>query len=141
VNTQFVREEMAKMGQSLLFPPNVKGWDGEQTWINSNTVLGRFNVGMELSTQRRENEFARRSDLDAWMKKFGAQRAADVIQAYARMMLDGDLDQSARADLIEFMNRNEKNEPVLFSPTPEMVNTKVRGMLHLMMSMPEYQLA
>ena len=66
--------------------------------------------------------------------------AGDVVEAYARMMLDGQLDPQARASMIEFMNRNEKNEPALFSPNPGMVNSKVRGMLHLMMSMPEYQL-
>jgi uncharacterized protein (DUF1800 family) len=140
VNTQFLREQLAKMGQSLLFPPNVKGWDGEEAWINANTVLQRFNLGMALATQRQENEFARRADLDSWIKKLGAQKASDVVEAYARMMLDGQLDPQARASMIEFMNRNEKNEPTLFTPSPGMVNSRVRDMLHLMMSMPEYQL-
>jgi uncharacterized protein (DUF1800 family) len=140
VNTQFLREQLAKMGQSLLFPPNVKGWDGEEAWINANTVLQRFNLGMALATQRQENEFARRADLDSWIKKLGAQKASDVVEAYGRMMLDGQLDPQARASMIEFMNRNEKNEPTLFTPSPGMVNSRVRDMLHLMMSMPEYQL-
>ena len=64
-----------------------------------------------------------------------------MIDAYARLMLDGQVDSDMRADLLEFMNRNEKNEPAMFSPSPRMVNSKVRGLLHLMMSMPEYQLA
>ena len=55
------RSVLSKMGQNLLFPPNVKGWDGEEMWINSNTVLMRFNLGMALASQRREEEFARRS--------------------------------------------------------------------------------
>src|SRR5439155_14032152 len=51
-NMQFLREQMAKMGQDILFPRNVKGWGGEASWINSNTVLVRFNFGMSIATGR-----------------------------------------------------------------------------------------
>lgn len=30
-----------RLGQNLLDPPNVKGWSGEETWINTNTLLIR----------------------------------------------------------------------------------------------------
>ena len=31
----------ANLGQNLLAPPNVRGWPGGETWINSTTLLGR----------------------------------------------------------------------------------------------------
>jgi hypothetical protein len=31
----------AGMGQNLFAPPNVKGWPGQETWINSSTLLAR----------------------------------------------------------------------------------------------------
>jgi Protein of unknown function (DUF1800) len=31
----------AGMGQSLFAPPNVKGWPGQETWINASTLLAR----------------------------------------------------------------------------------------------------
>jgi uncharacterized protein (DUF1800 family) len=31
----------AGMGQNLFSPPNVKGWPGQETWINSSTLLAR----------------------------------------------------------------------------------------------------
>lgn len=34
---------MRAMGQSLFYPPNVKGWDGGRAWINTNTLLVRYN--------------------------------------------------------------------------------------------------
>jgi hypothetical protein len=34
---------MRAMGQSLFYPPNVKGWDGGRAWINTNTLLVRCN--------------------------------------------------------------------------------------------------
>jgi uncharacterized protein (DUF1800 family) len=32
------------LGQSMLIPPNVKGWDGGQSWINPATIFERGNV-------------------------------------------------------------------------------------------------
>jgi len=140
VNAQFLREEMGKMGQNLLYPPNVKGWDGEQAWINSNTVLVRFNLGLSLATQRRDNEFARRTDFESYLKQNKITTAADAIDFYSRLMFDGRLPTQDRAELLEYMNRNERNEPVQFVLNGGTINSKVRGVLHLMMSMPEYQL-
>src|SRR5207237_8801442 len=31
----------AGMGQNLFAPPNVKGWPGQETWINASTLLAR----------------------------------------------------------------------------------------------------
>ncbi len=36
------------MGQELFVPPNVKGWDGGQAWINTNTLLTRMNFASYL---------------------------------------------------------------------------------------------
>lgn len=35
---------MAGMGQELLQPPNVRGWPGGATWINTATLFNRYNV-------------------------------------------------------------------------------------------------
>src|SRR2546423_7712682 len=34
---------MAPMGQALFYPPNVAGWPGGTSWINSSTLLSRIN--------------------------------------------------------------------------------------------------
>ncbi len=38
----------AALGQSILYPPNVKGWDGNRAWINANTLLLRYNLSARL---------------------------------------------------------------------------------------------
>ena len=55
------------MGQDLLDPPSVKGWDGGPAWINTATLLARINFANGLSQSH-----------DA----FGGQfvRAADFVQ-------------------------------------------------------------
>ena len=48
-NTTEVAESMAGMGQDLLRPPSVKGWDGGLAWINSTTLLARYRYAMEIA--------------------------------------------------------------------------------------------
>jgi uncharacterized protein (DUF1800 family) len=43
-NMQALAEDLTQMGQSLYFPPNVKGWDGGRAWINSSTLVARANA-------------------------------------------------------------------------------------------------
>lgn len=37
-------DAMDLMGQAILFPPSVKGWDGGRSWINSSTMFVRENI-------------------------------------------------------------------------------------------------
>jgi len=138
-STQYLNDASARMGEKLLFPPNVKGWDGEETWINANTLLLRFNFGLELATQRRD-EFARPTDFESWLKKHNIQSAEDVLDHYARVFLDGALPPDSRAKFLDYLNHGEKGVPKPFVLTQATVNTKVKGLLHLLMSTPEYQL-
>ncbi len=43
-NTQLIAKGLLQIGQGLFYPPNVKGWDGGRSWINSSTLLGRSNL-------------------------------------------------------------------------------------------------
>lgn len=42
------RTVTSELGQELLFPPNVAGWEGGTTWINSATLLVRSNFPRQL---------------------------------------------------------------------------------------------
>lgn len=41
-------DRLKGLGQSLFYPPNVKGWLGGRTWINSSTLIGRANLIYDL---------------------------------------------------------------------------------------------
>ena len=142
-NTSFLREQMAKMGQNVLFPPNVKGWDGNEAWINANTVLVRFNFGMTIATGRNfgTEPMAKQADLKAPLEAAEAHSADDVIEAYARLLLDGRLVADAKEKLLDYMNHDAKDQLKPFVLNDSTINYKVRDMLHMMMSVPEYQLA
>jgi uncharacterized protein (DUF1800 family) len=37
-------QRVALLGQALYAPPSVKGWDGDQAWLNAATLVGRLNL-------------------------------------------------------------------------------------------------
>ena len=39
---------LRQLGQVPFYPPSVKGWDGGKTWINTNTLLTRYNLAAAL---------------------------------------------------------------------------------------------
>ncbi|MBO6514741.1 MAG: DUF1800 domain-containing protein [Phycisphaerales bacterium] len=45
-----VSDAMDLMGQSLFYPPSVKGWDGGRSWINTSTLFVRQNTLVYLLT-------------------------------------------------------------------------------------------
>jgi len=44
---------MPSMGQLLYYPPNVAGWPGGSSWINSSTLLGRINFANAVANRMR----------------------------------------------------------------------------------------
>jgi uncharacterized protein (DUF1800 family) len=137
-NIQFLREAMSKMGQNLLYPPNVKGWDGDRAWINSNTILVRLNFCMSIATGRNpggSDAMARKND-----RIYGLKSADEVLDVYGRLLLDGKIAKSAREKLTSYLNIDDKGKEQLWVDSDTLYN-KVRDTLHMMMTVPEYQLA
>ena len=45
---QYCSNILRQLGQDLLMPPNVKGWDGGLSWITTNNLLLRYNSAAYL---------------------------------------------------------------------------------------------
>jgi hypothetical protein len=82
---------MAGMGQELMQPPNVKGWDGGEKWINTATLFNRYNfVGGLLygdgREPRRERGMAAPDQTDEAAETPLNDEAAAVEQSLDSMM-------------------------------------------------------
>jgi uncharacterized protein (DUF1800 family) len=58
----------ARLGQDLFYPPNVKGWDGNEAWVNANSLLIRYNLPAMLvrpRPQRGGNAYMGQAALDS----------------------------------------------------------------------------
>jgi hypothetical protein len=133
----FLRDAAVKMGQSILYPPGVKGWDGHTAWVNSNTVLCRANFALAMATQH-GNEFVRKSDVEGWLVRQGIVKPADIVDRCVGLLLDGQVPPEVRDRMTALFEGVGGKRAVLSPGTPD---PKVRALLHVILSTPEYQLA
>ncbi len=112
-------------GQELFSPPNVKGWDGGTTWINSATLLQRGNWSADVVWGRPEQGLAP-FDPSAWATHHTIPRT-DAALALIELLLQDDLNGDARA-LILRDGRDGRPDGL-------------RKALQLLLNCPEFQLA
>src|ERR1700736_5661721 len=148
---------MRQMGQILFAPPNVKGWDGGKTWISTSTLLFRYNFANYLING------------DAILPPGAAAALAKNAGPGFQRPLQKPADQTRRdpidigklaptelrekpkelVDLLStrlFQARPPEKETETFvkyleARKPDTSDGTMRGLVHLMMSTPQFQLA
>jgi uncharacterized protein (DUF1800 family) len=112
-------------GQELFAPPNVRGWEGGRTWLNSSTVLARGNWIADVVWGNPSLGMAPYDPL-AWAQRHQIV-PRDVGAAMIDLLLQGDLDARSR-DLI--LRTGADGRP-----------DGLRKAIQLILHCPDYQLA
>jgi hypothetical protein len=143
------------MGQDLFNAPTVKGWDGGRAWINTSTLFARYNLPAYIGTGRLPaapkqpipgDSRMQYADFDSgWNPQVDLAATATsttdgVVDLYVRKLLGFSLEAHKRDDLIEYMNGTGDAKTHLHDPTTIESERRVRGLVHLIMAMAEYQL-
>jgi hypothetical protein len=128
------------MGQNLLLPPSVKGWDGGRAWINTSTLYVRQNILAFLLTGKKPQGYDAMADAEkfdpqpllAEMAKAdpGSEKDVNKVIDYLLRFTLGSAPTEARADLDAFAK----------SLGAGATRDLITGMLLLVTAMPEYQL-
>ena len=123
------------MGQSLLNPPSVEGWQGGGEWINTGTVVERVNFASDMmgdtSNAGVQAIFAR------------LRRDSEGVTPTAETLVDQCLDligplplpEETRQGIVDFAK--EQGEVDLATPEGE---ASVAALLQMIVSTREYQL-
>ena len=135
---------MARMGQDLFNPPSVKGWDGGTAWISTSTLFERFNFAASLTTQR-GGEGTSHVDPETLLRGVTPTSHAELLDRALEPLLDGDVPPSTRAALLAYLSTPDPDPKrpsaaLPFAWDARMVDEKLRGLLHLILASPEYQL-
>jgi len=109
------------MGQQLFAPPNVKGWEGGRSWLNTATILARSNFAQHLLAPRSLGQ-----KLAETLERENVSEAADIVRVLVDLFL-------ARARLLAWVADGQPQGPAL--------EQRVREAAHAILTMPEYQLA
>ena len=133
---------MARMGQDLFNPPSVKGWDGGRAWISTSSLFERFNFAAAVTGQRGP-EGTSHVDPESIFEGVQPTSLDDVLERTVTHLLDGELPSEERAALRTYLEAPDdpKAKPAPFAFDHRFVDGKLRGLLHLVLSTPEYQLS
>jgi uncharacterized protein (DUF1800 family) len=126
------------MGQSLFYPPTVKGWDGGTAWLNGQTLLDRQNLALAL-TSTEDPRFGQRTDPAALLRKH--DKAGDgCVGFFLDLFFQGDVPAESRSRLLEYQRHASRQAmPVYWTPQ-DVADHHVRTVCHLVLTLPEFQL-
>jgi len=131
-----------RMGQTLLNPPNVAGWPGGVQWFNTTTWLERVNYLNRILTLRKDDHTQPISFLSFVQqnKLTSPEAAADY---FLGLLLDGQVRPEQRQSLIAYLRDgvNWPSSTAALKDTDPPIDRKIRGLVYLIMAMPEYELA
>jgi len=131
VNWGQVDHELQNMGMTLFQPPNVGGWEEGRTWVSANRIMLRYN-GVANLVERPEVDAAA-------LVEAKAVTAEQIVDRFARACLAVPLDPPQRQRLIEFVGDLPPADQ--WAAQRNAINARLRAMLVLMMSIPEYQVS
>jgi uncharacterized protein (DUF1800 family) len=131
-----VTQVLRRMGQDLLNPPDVSGWKGGAAWINGTTLFERFNWANRLAMGRDATKpnFA---DVAGRVQARNVTTPDGLVDYYLGLLVDGDVTPEARQALIDYLNASGP----LSLTDPAALDLKARGLVHLALAAPTYQLA
>lgn len=130
---------MSRMGQGLFQPPNVKGWDGGTAWIATDKMMERFNFAAKINKERFD-EIGLLMPPEELLQKQGLRSAEDIVDYFAELLIENDLPGSARRKLIAYLNGTASSSRSRIDTGGPVTETKLRGLVQLIMTLPTYQL-
>jgi uncharacterized protein (DUF1800 family) len=159
---------LGRMGQTPLNPPSVKGWDGGPAWINTTTMLARFNfVNTLIATTATPSKppagaamvsattatpkppavavtNAPNVQPDLLVKDAGGFNARKIVEILVSSALQDDVTGDVRGTLVDYLTgtggpqQASNMNPLPFGP--ENYQEKIRGVVALTLNLPVNQL-
>jgi uncharacterized protein (DUF1800 family) len=126
-------------GQDLFGPPDVAGWEYNLGWVNTAAMLERFNFANTLATTRNTTNpgvFVTTEQL----KSFTKSKPKKVVKKFLSVLGPLDVDGSTRKKLEAYLQTGDNGQEVKFTNDDATIDKKVRGLVHQIMCLPEFQL-
>jgi uncharacterized protein (DUF1800 family) len=123
------------MGFDLFNPVDVNGWALNMGWMNTSTILERFNMANHLTTSR--------SPLlgitSQRLKTFVRPTAEETVQSFLHALGPLTLDAESLQMLVNYLQTDDEGNAVEFKSSDETIDKTVRGLVYLILCMPEFQ--
>ena len=131
----------AFLGQELFNPRDVSGWKLNLGWINTSWLLNRFTYAALLAT-------ARTRDLNSpgiWiahdqLRSYTKGNAKKTVQKLLTALGPIEADGKTVRQLRDYLQTDDRGNLVGFTNDDLTIDKKVRGLVHLIMCLSEFQL-
>ncbi len=136
-----VARALSVQGQTLFNPPTVKGWDGQLAWINTSLFFERINIANSLAASR-GNQY--KFDLVGTIQDKQLDSGDKYVDYYLNTLLDGQYNPDIKGALLDYTNAggalNLSDLKLAGSDRNKALaaDAKLRGVIHLIMSSPDY---
>lgn len=142
-NLKQVSTLVANMGWALFGYTNPSGLPDGIAWISTQSIIARANFAAELtqvsSGGGSGNSIQPTFDPFREIVANNLTSAEAIVDHYLRILVDDDVPLQVRLNLYDFMNRSDKGLDPFVLTAPK-VSEKVRGLVHLILALPEYQM-
>jgi uncharacterized protein (DUF1800 family) len=125
-----------QLGQSLFYPPSVKGWEGGERWISSTGLLFRQNLAFELT---RGAGLGARSDPAKLLPSADVQ-SDETIARFFTNLFHQRVEDAVFRQVVEQLSRERERLQKEFRSTRSVNGALARTAAHLALTLPEYQL-
>ena len=129
------------LGQDLFNPPDVAGWRLNLGWINTSTLLNRFTYADLLTINRTRDLNApglwlSHEQLRSFAKKNSKKTVKRLLSVLGPLELDGEMISALRT----YLESDDQGNRVGFVIDDLTLDKKVRGLIHLILCLSEFQL-
>ena len=135
-----IRDHLDGMGQRLLEPPSVFGWDWENAWINSGALLARYEFAVTIAAARGSGTVAFRPSR---LVDLSLTDPASIVDAVTRALAVGDSfpgGSPQHSALVDYLTDNGALSPPLNLLDQAYRDEKLNGLFTLVLQSPAFQL-
>ena len=118
----------------------MKGWDGGVAWISTDMMMERFNFATRI-TQQKFDAMQGYVSPSALVASQGLKSSRQIVDYFLGLLVDGDVPDATRDVLITYVSTDANGKIGDTIADDRLLEAKLRGLVHLIMTLPTYQLA
>jgi uncharacterized protein (DUF1800 family) len=131
----------ASMGMDMFNPPDVAGWALNIEWINTATMLNRFNYANELATRRPKNEEAVGFRVtNERLARHAKSSSKKTVKEFLKLLGPLKVDKKTQNALKNYLTTDDAGRQIEWAVSEETIDKKIRGLVHQILILPESQL-
>ena len=134
-----VLRNLRNMGQDLFGPPDVAGWSFNLGWVDTASMLERFNYTNLFVTNRNPNGLGAFVTNDL-LKSYTKASSKKTVKTFFSVLGPLSPGNSTRKMLQTYLETDDNGQKVGFTNNDATIDKKVRGLVHQIMCLPEFQL-